>query len=510
VSRPSGGGLRRRRASGLVLAGMLALLGVLAVATGRFDTRLHSTSFAGALEVQVETAHPQASIPSGAIGLSTETSELGDGHLTATHRRLVALMRMLGPAVLRIGGDSVDESWWTAGGEAAPSWARYPVVPADLVRLRGLLHAADWRVVLGLDLAHYEPARAAQEAAQARGLLGDRLLAVEVGNEPNGYSGESSTHPVRADGYGPAAYLSEFDAYARAIEHAVPGLPVVGPAVSGTRWLTEMGAEASAFAQITEHYYYAPPGASCAQLAPHATGTRPTVGELLTRGSRQQEEETLAALHAVAGLAQRGVAIDETGTGRCNGSSPSAATFASALWALDFSLRALTDGVQQLNFHGRFGVCEPDNQTPLCAATSALAARGGLTARPEFYGLLAASRFEGTRALPCRLSIVAGERGLSAWAGLTRQGKVEIALINLATAGGPLRVRVPLRGYGSARVLRLTASSAYAHDAVKLGGASLAAGRRWRPRAQPLRSTDGSFTLTLPPASAAIVTASRT
>jgi hypothetical protein len=499
-----------RRAGSRVLIGMLALLGILASATGRLDAQLHSTSFNGPLEVQIETAHPQRQIPFGSIGLSTEASELADGHLNASHRRLVSLMRMLGPAVLRIGGDSVDESWWTTGGEPVPSWATYTITPADLERLRGLLVAAGWHAVLGLGLAHFEPARAATEAAKAHSLLGDRLLAVEVGNEPNGYSGEGSTHPVRPAGYGPGTYLAEFASYAHAIGQAAPGVPVIGPAVSGTRWLSQMGAEASAFAQITDHYYYAPVGPGCTQLAPHATGTRPTVGELLARGSSQQEEETLVALRGVAALAKRPVAIDETGTGRCNGSSPSAATFASALWALDFSLRALTGGVRQLNFHGRFGVCEPENQAPLCAAGPALAARGQLTARPEFYGLLAAARLEGTRALRCRLSVEASEHGLSAWAGITPQGTIEVALINLATSGAPLHVRVPLRGFHSVRLLRLAAGSAYARNAVTLGGGSLPAGRRWHPRTQRLRSMDGGFSLTLGSASAVILTANRT
>jgi hypothetical protein len=500
-----------RRASGCVLICVLALLGVLAGATGRLDARVHATSFTGPLVVRVDTAHPQASIPVGAIGLSTEASELTDAHLSASHRRLVALMRMLGPAVLRIGGDSVDESWWTADGEPAPSWARFTITPADLLGLRGLLASAGWRTVLGVNLAHFEPARAAQEAAQARALLGDRLLAVEVGNEPNGYSGETTAHPVRPRGYGPGDYLAEFDSYAQAIEQTAPGLRIVGPAVTGTRWLSEMGAGTSAFARITDHYYYARAGVSCASLAPHTTGTEPTVGELLARGSREQGEQTLTALRAVAQLAGRGVAIDEIGTGRCDGSSPSSATFASALWALDFSLRALSSGVQQLNFHGRFGTCEPENQAPLCAATPALAARGALTARPEFYGLLAASRLEGTRVLRCQVSPVAGERDLTAWAGLAPRGTVRIALVNLATVGQPLRIRLPLRGYRSAHMLRLAAGSAYARDAVTLGGASLSAGRgRWHPRAQPLRPSKGIFSLTVPSASAVIVTASRT
>ena len=102
------------------------------------------------------------------MGLSTEASELETDHLSAAHDRLVRLMRLLGPSVLRIGGNSVDLSWWDSDGEPPPPWATSTVTPADLATLRGLLTATGWRVLLGVDLGHFEPVRAADEARYAR------------------------------------------------------------------------------------------------------------------------------------------------------------------------------------------------------------------------------------------------------------------------------------------------------------------------------------------------------
>src|SRR5271166_3591979 len=62
--------------------------------------------------LRIEIAQPGAEFASGAVGLSMETFELGSGHLRSSHRRLVRLMRMLGPSVLRIGANSLDTSWW--------------------------------------------------------------------------------------------------------------------------------------------------------------------------------------------------------------------------------------------------------------------------------------------------------------------------------------------------------------------------------------------------------------
>src|SRR5580704_11310606 len=59
----------------------------------------------------VDVAKPGAMFRSGAVGLSTETRELGSGRLSAKDWGLARLMRLLGPATLRIGGNSVDLSW---------------------------------------------------------------------------------------------------------------------------------------------------------------------------------------------------------------------------------------------------------------------------------------------------------------------------------------------------------------------------------------------------------------
>ena len=82
-----------------------------------------------------------------------------------THRRATwpAISRPLGTSVMRIGGNTADETFWTSPGETPPSWS-----------------TATIKVILGVNLKHYDPARASDEAAHAVAALGASLQAIEI------------------------------------------------------------------------------------------------------------------------------------------------------------------------------------------------------------------------------------------------------------------------------------------------------------------------------------------
>lgn len=453
--------------------------------------------------LSVDTKQPGNAFDLGAIGLSIDANELGTNHLSATHTSLVRLMRLLGPSVLRIGGSSVDLSWWTSTGEPPPPWATNTVTPTDLVALRGLADATRWRVLLGVNLGHFEPARAADEARVAKQILGSKLLGVELGNEPEIYSDQNSKVILRHPIYGVDEYLSEVEAYRRAVAAEAPGLAVYGPG-SGVRWLTQMGASASVFAELTEHYY---PHVTC-QVVPSLPSTTaisgPTSAELLSPILRQQENETLSALARTGGLAGRTTRIGETGTGPCGGSSFASPVFASALWSLDWALRAVDSGVIGLNFHGHLGVCGQSTQSPICAPTPQAANTGNVTPQPEYYGLLAASRLEGGRFVPTNLTTSEEIPNLTTWATLAPRGNITIAIDNLATVGPAQPVSIRMPGYTATEEM-LAGSSAAARNDISLGGAPVSASGKWRPRRTRLSRAGRTFPVVVPSATAVIV-----
>src|SRR5205085_884902 len=52
-------------------------------------------------------------LPAGFAGFSFEKTHLTDGFFTASHAALIAMFKLLGPGVVRIGADDVNISVWT-------------------------------------------------------------------------------------------------------------------------------------------------------------------------------------------------------------------------------------------------------------------------------------------------------------------------------------------------------------------------------------------------------------
>lgn len=452
----------------------------------------------------VEPGHPQRDFELGAIGLSIEAKELGTHDLSASRKPLVALMRLLGPGVLRIGGGSVDHSWWTSSDEPAPVWAMSTVTPVDLARLDRLLASTGWRVILGIDLGHFEPSRAADEARVASDILGSRLLGFEIGNEPDVYG--KPVIKLRPSSYSPGKYAEELAAYGTAMRASAPKIALYGPDVASSAWLaTVVSSERTYFAAVTQHFY--PTSYTIGKGGCKGTPI-PTILELLSKQVRERENATVRALVRVGEIVNGETRMTETNnTGSCDtdGGPATSPVFASALWSLDWTLRAASAGVAGLNFHGYLGRCGPYAASPICAEGYAAESKGQVIARPEYYGLLAARQLEGGRFVPTHLKAVDTLPDLTTWATVSSAGTVKIAIDNLATEGQAQLVSIPISGY-TATSQALVASSAERTTGVMFGKASITASGQWRPRRTRVRRTGRSFRLVVRPASAMIVT----
>ena len=457
------------------------------------------------LALKLEPSHLGPQFAPGSVGLSIESDELATQDLNPSHGSLVALMRHLGPAVLRVGGNSLDYSWWTANSRTQPpSWATNVVTPADLFRLRALLTATNWRVILGVDLGHFDPIGAASEARIAQHILGYRLLGFEVGNDPNDF-GEPLLK-LRPSSYSVSNYLNELAAYRTAIHATTPAIRLYGPDVGtlpSPPWQAAGAGRHTPFVGITQHYYptkYSVTNGTC-----KAT-TVPTAIELLSAPIREQETAVAQSLALIGKAAHREVRISETNdTASCDtdGAPATSPVFASALWSLDWVLRASSIGVAGFNFHGYLGRCGPNTSSPICAPGSGSANQ--VAARPEYYGLLAAKQLEGGNFIPVRANRESSLRYLTAYANVHRHDVVVLALDNLSTENNAsLRVSVP--GYSVATSERLVAPSVSATSDISLGGASADAAGDLTPAATSVPKAHRLFMIQLAPASAAIVT----
>ncbi len=453
----------------------------------------------------IAPSQPGKKFAQGSVGLSIEADELSTRDI-GIHQAPVALMRLLGRGVLRVGGDSVDQSWWTTSNEEPPAWATSVITPADLVRLRELLVATDWRAILGVDFGHFEPTRAANEVDSAAQILGPRLLGIEIGNEPHGYSSRSVN--LRGDAYNVMTYIEEVLAYKAAFQVASPGIRLYGPDLSSPSWLTAIASEPRIpFAVLTGHYYptqYNLPSSVCQGTA------LPTAHELLSPQVRQQESAWLQTLVAAGQLAHRRTRISETNTtSSCDasGAPNTGPVFASALWSLDWILRAASAGVSGLNFHGAFGICTPVGYTPLCAPAPSGTGKAGVHvgAAPEYYGLLAARQLEGGRFVPVDFHEQNPSADVTAYATLHSGRVITLDINNLSQrALYPVILRVP--SYDNATSESLLAPSVHATAGVTFGGASINAAGILPSVETKVPRSDGGFRFRLAPMSAIVLT----
>lgn len=481
---------------------MLAVVSALvlgALVLGAFAQQTAHTRLAPLVSLKVETDKLGNSFQPGAVGLSIEARELGTTNLSASHYRLVRMMRLLGPSLLRIGGNSVDLSWWTSSGEPPPSWATNVVTPADVGALHGLLRATGWRVLLGVNLGHFEPARAADEARVAKAILGSELAGVEIGNEPDDFGGVKQD--LRTPTYGTPEYLREAEAYDQALGEA--GVAVYGPALSETRWLSRMGSSLSMYGMLTQHYY--PTGGCPNSPAPSTLVAAPSASGLLSPIVRQGEDEVLGVLRGVSLQTGRTWLIGETNVAACGNEPNAGPQLASALWALDWSLRAVSAGIAGLSFHSQFGRCGSFGESPVCGVNGQAVRLGDLQAQPEYYGLLAARQLEGGKFVPTSLTAPVVSPDLTIWATIDHHANLRIAIDNMATSGSAQPIRIPAAGYSSVSEYRLAGPSAEAESGITLGAADVTPTARWLPKVALRRHRGAVLRVVLAPASAVVI-----
>jgi hypothetical protein len=451
------------------------------------------------LSVPVDPSHPGAPVPRDFLGLSFELSALPEIAGYATGGDLVAMLRSLGPGVLRFGGVSADHTTaWADTASARPAWSSSGLEARDLYELSRLAAKSGWRVLLTIGLGHYEPEAAAREAAIAKAMLGHSLEAIELGNEPDAYS----SHGLRPEPWSFMQYSAQVAAYRAAIDAAAPAIPLAGPDVTGSGAFESWGlgeAIDQRPALLTGHHY----PLRCAEVP------APSIAGLLSEQTQRKEEGSLARYTSISRASEIPLRLDEANSVSCGGAAGVSDTFASALWAVGYIARAMSTGVSGINFHDLPANCE--GYSPLCAPTPEGLATGDLAAQPEWYALLLAKALIGDRPLATTRS-APGRPNLDVTTLVARNGSLHVVIVDDDPPGTPgvaVGLRVGSRFEG-ASVLSLTAPSPAALSGVRLGGRVVAPDGSWREPAKLPRVANrgGTVTVDVAPSSAALVTVS--
>jgi hypothetical protein len=303
-------------------------------------------------------------------GLSYEKSAITGTLFSASNDDLINLFKLLGPGVLRIGGNSVDQCVWSPSGQGRTAGQ---IAPSDVDALASFLSSAGWRCIYGINLGGAangttSPDLAAAEAVYVAQKLGSSLFGIEIGNECDGYGAPGSYF---AGNWSLAQFESLWYQFRTAIVAAAPGIPVTGPA-SGSNvanWTVPFGQAftTKSLSLMTQHYY---------------------------RGDGMYSNATAANLlspdaNLVKCLGMLSTASQSTGIpfrlGECNsyfngGAVGVSNSYASALWVVDFLFNSAQGGAAGVNLHGGGSYA---GYTPIADKSGAV-----VEVRPEFYGMM--------------------------------------------------------------------------------------------------------------------------
>ncbi len=464
--------LRQRHFAGTSLS-LRKILVVLAV-LGGYSAGASLTSAAHAevpvLSVQVGGDPIGTAMKPGFVGFSFEYQALhaytgrDPSHINPV---LVALLRGVapgGPAQLRIGGNSTDETWWPMRGVIPPGEVSYGLTEGWLRAARALALALGTKLILGINQAGGRPALAATEArALLRGVGAPNIAALEIGNEADLYpvfAGFRDRHGhvvfSRPHSYTVSSDISEVARWAAAL----PRLPLAGPAfatVGAMGSLTPFLSAVPGTAQVTFHRY-----ALRGCTNDPADPTYASIGNLLADRSSAGLAGQVVPFVQIAHAHGLGFRLDELNSASCRGRRGTSDTFAAALWLLDTLFNVAAVGVDAVNLHTLPGApYQPFSFTHDRRGWHAFV-------HPS---LLGAMMF--TRAFPAdaRLLPVSAPSGpVKIWATRAADGRIRAVIIN-QQAAGPVVVDLQLPGsFGPLRVQELSAPSLSATDHVTLGG----------------------------------------
>jgi len=411
-------------------------------------------------------------------GLSYEKSHMANSFFSPQNSDAIGLFKLIGPSLLRIGGNSVDETAWTPNGTGRTSGQ---VAPPDIDALAGFLQAAGWQVLYGTNLAQSTPALAASEIAYAVQSLGASLWGIEIGNEPDLYAGN----------YFPSTwsfsdYLALWRQFAAAILEQSPNVPLTGPvAASNISGYVSPFAEAEGRRVIllSDHYYRG-----------NGQSASSTV-DLLVSADANIVTQAKAML-AVSQSVDVPYRFAETNS-FYNGGAPNVSdSYASALWVIDHLFACALNGAQGINLHGGG---DSTGYTPIADSSGVV-----VGVRPEFYGVTLFTLAGQGTLQPATIS--AGGLNATAYAVQSATGALDIIINNKdETQNLSVTIQLP-RSAQTAQLIAMTGPSLSATTGVAIQGSAIANDGSFSPGAPYTLPVSGSsVTCYVSPLSAVLI-----
>jgi hypothetical protein len=467
---------------------------------------------ADVLSASVATTPSGPAMPEGFVGVSFEVRAVhqytGNNPL-AIDPVLLNLLKGLAPdqaPIIRIGGNSTDDSWWPLKGMIPPGGIYYPITTGWLRTTKALAADLNAKLILGINLAAGRPAIAAAEGRAFVSGIGSKYIdALEIGNEPNLYSGFSwykdrngHVYRSRARSYNFADYIQQFKQWAQVL----PNVRLAGPAASNPTWMAQLGKFVTAAPRLGLVTYHRYPLRAC--TTDPSDPTFPSIPNLLADSSSTGLAAGVKSFVAVAGRHHLPLRIGEMNSASCEGAKGVSDTFASALWALDTMFNFAKVGVQGVNFH-----MLPGSNYELFTPSQTASGSWQAFVHPEYYGLaLFAQAFPPGAQL---LNVTAPSGPTKVWATKAADGTIHVVVINQDPANEH-DVAVTVPGQTTPGTLEsLTAPSVSATSGVALGGQTFGSETSTGTLPAPAVTTPATpassvYTIPAPAASATMLT----
>ncbi len=434
------------------------------------------------VSIRIDPSRRLRAIPSNYMGLGYEASSVAMGILSADNHPYVQLVRNLGrDGVIRIGGNVSDFTLYDASGTSKWEPKDTVITLANIRALRGFLDATGWKLIWGLNLGGDKLDNAVEEARAVAQVMGDKLLALEFGNEPDLFT--RAGH--RSGNYDYQAWARDYRRYKSAVRAVLPRVSLAGPDIAfRTEWLESFARdEGGDIAMLTSHHYI------MGQADPATTI------ELMLQEEKKYQP-ALAKFQAAAQAAHVPWRMCETQSFSGGGKAGVSDTFASALWALDYLFVLAGYGCSGVNMEtGVNHLGRVSKYTPITGELP-----GPYAPAPEYYGLLAFAQ----AAKGEQIAAATNTGGINLTAYATRQGHdTVVTVINKDMTQG---AAVEISGIAAkqAKVMRLTGPSLAATSGASLGGA--AADGAWSGgKSEAVRIAGGKVFADVPAASAALI-----
>ncbi len=471
----------------------------IAIAVGYQQSSVSQVSLAFSLPAgtiataTVSTGSPIVTIPTNFLGFSHEwvSAQLMMGNASLgvnnIYRTLIGTLTtsMGGALSVRIGGGSTDTST--------------TVTSATVEPFVELAKASNVKFILGVNFGSNDLSLAEEQAKTfTTNLPVSAVTAIEIGNEPDGYS----TNGIRYSTYTYPEFIPQYQEWFKGVSAFIPStVPIAGPVFGTGNWISmsqpDVANSILKAGIITQHKYiscYDPSSPLPDNVLLQASSSIASLWEL---------QPYAAAAHQV-GLPFR---MDEINS-ICNGGQPGVSnSFSSALWAVDTMFEDANAGIDGVNWNtgyigGAYDLFQFTIWNNGSENTYALT-----EVRPLYYGLSFFAQAAGKSAQLLPTSTLTNDN-IKVWATKDSTGKAHLVIINKepAISGS---VQITLSDYGSGSVVRLTASNYLATSGITLGGQTYDGSKdgslQGSPVIETISPTNGVWNIPVGAASAVLV-----